>query len=391
MATQQEDYYQVLGLERDATSEEIRKAYRKLAIKHHPDRNNGDEEATARFKQVNQAYEVLSDPEKKARYDRFGPAGVDGNVGADANFEDLGGFAQFFVDVFGGFGGAQARGGARGQERGGDRRVDVEITLEEVLSGTEKAVPVTRLAHCGDCSGSGARPGTRAERCVACAGQGYTRTTRQTLLGTVTQQSECYRCHGAGEVIKDPCPRCSGRGQVRETVTLQVTIPPGVDERVWIPRPGEGDAGRHGGPSGDLGIFIKVKPHPVFQRQGRDLHNTVEVSFVRAALGGQVQIPTLEGVEQCEIPSGTQPGERFTIPNKGLPDHRRPQSRGDQHVTVKVRTPTHLNDRQRELLREFAASSGEDLTAPESEHHGGGGFLKWVRNLFHGKDDHPHE
>lgn len=379
------DYYEVLGVSRDVSSEELKKAYRKLALQYHPDRNNGDPEATERFKQINQAYDVLSNPEKRARYDRFGQAGVDAGAGGGADF-GMGGFGPF-GDIFETlFGAGTGRPGAQVDDRGADLRYDLEITLEEVLKGVEKTISVPRMEHCSECSGSGAKPGTRPQPCAACAGQGVMRTTRQTLFGTMSQVTECYRCQGRGQIITDPCPKCRGRGLERQTRRLQVSVPPGAEERTRIRLSGQGEAGAQGGAPGDLYVFIRVKASPSFRRQGRDLISEIEVSFARAALGGQVEIPTLDGKEVINIPEGTQPGDVFRLRGKGLPELGRPQSRGDQHVVIRVRTPTNLNERQRKLLEEFAESSGERITQAEPQKHHEGGFFEFIRNLFGGKD-----
>jgi molecular chaperone DnaJ len=383
-----QDYYQALGVSRNAGQEEIRKAYRSLARQCHPDVNGGNPEATARFKQINQAYEVLSDPEKRARYDRFGVDGIDANQragGGDFGGGGFGPFSDIFDVIFGGAAGAA--GTQAGPERGADLRCDVEITLEEVLSGVTKTIPVTRMEACGDCRGSGAKPGTRPQACVACGGSGYTRSSRQTFFGTMSQVTECSRCHGRGEIVLEPCPRCSGRGRERQTRRIPVEIPPGAEERTRIRHTGQGEAGPHGGPAGDLYVFIHVKQHPVFRRRGQDLMNEIEVSFARAALGGQVTIPMLEGSETLRIPEGTQSGDVFRLRGKGLPELNRPQARGDQHVVVRVRTPTSLNERQRRALQEFAEASGEDLGHPGADPHHEKGFFEWVRNLFTGRDE----
>jgi molecular chaperone DnaJ len=384
----QEDFYQLLGVARGAGTDEIKKAYRKLALQHHPDRNQGDKDAEERFKEINRAYDVLSDPDKRARYDRFGAAGVDGNGGGEGGFGFTGGFQDIF-DVF--FGAAGGRGpetaGARGPERGSDLRYDLEVTLEEVLTGVEKSISVTRLENCSECKGVGTKAGTRPDRCVACAGQGYVRTARQTLFGTMSQVQECYRCGGRGEVVKDPCGRCAGRGLERQTRKLQVEIPAGAEERTRIRLTGQGEGGPYGGPPGDLYVFLQVKAHPVFRRRGRDLSNEIEVSFARAALGGEVKVPTLDGAETLHVPEGTQPGDVFRLRGRGLPDLGRPQSRGDQHVVIRVKTPTGLNEKQRQALQEFAAAGGEDLGQPSGPKPKEAGLFEWVRNLFSGRDE----
>ena len=380
----EQDYYELLGVERGADAEAIKRAYRKQALQHHPDRNPGNKDAEEHFKRVNQAYEVLSNPEKRARYDRFGAAGVEGN-GGGADFGGFGGFTDIF-DVFFGSGAGTRPPAERGPERGADLRYDLEITLEEVLRGAEKTISVTRLENCAECKGNGAKPGTKPDRCVACAGTGHVRSSRQTMFGTMSQVQECYRCQGRGEIVKEPCQKCNGRGLERQTRKLTVDIPPGAEERTRIRLTSEGEGGSLGGPPGDLYVFLHVKQHKTFRRRGRDLSNEIEISFARAALGGEVRVPTLEGEEVLHIPEGAQPGDVFRLRGKGIPDLNRPQSRGDQHVVVKVRTPTQLNDRQRRALKEFADAGGEDLTQTGSGKQERRPF-EWVRNLFTGGQD----
>lgn len=384
----QRDYFEVLGVSRDASQDEIRKAYRRLARQHHPDVNPDDPQAEERFKELSQAYEVLSDPQKRQRYEQFGAAGVNGSAGGgDFGFgQGFGPFSDIF-DVFFGAAGGRGNPAERGPERGSDLRYDLEITLEEVLAGTHKTIPVTRLERCTGCGGSGAKEGTRPQTCVACGGAGAVRQARQTLFGTVSQVTECYRCHGTGQIISDPCSRCHGRGQERQSRKIEVDVPPGVEERTRIRLTGQGEAGPNGGPSGDLYVFIHIKPHPVFKRRGMDVLNEIEVSIACAALGGSVTIPTLDGNQTCPIPAGTQPGDVFRLSGKGLPELNRPNARGDQHVVVRVKTPTHLNERQRRALEEFAEASGEDLSQPAQGHKQEKGLFDWVRNLFTGHDD----
>jgi molecular chaperone DnaJ len=263
----------------------------------------------------------------------------------------------------------------------------MEITLEEVLAGVHKTIPVNRQERCTGCGGSGAKEGTRAQTCVACGGAGAIRTARQTLFGTMSQVTECYRCHGSGQLITDPCPRCHGRGQERQSRKIEVDVPPGVEERSRIRLTGQGEAGPNGGASGDLYVFIHIKQHPVFRRRGMDLVSEIEVSFPCAGLGGNITIPTLEGTESIRIPEGTQSGDVFRLRGKGLPELHRANNRGDQHVVVRVKTPTHLNERQRRALEEFASASGEDLNHPAHAPKQEKGFFEWVRNLFTGHED----
>jgi molecular chaperone DnaJ len=379
------DFYEVLGLSRGAGGEEIKKAYRKLARQYHPDVNGGDPEATERFKEISRAYETLSDPDKRARYDRYGPDAVNGGGGpGDAGFGGFGPFSDIF-DVFFGGGGRDA-GRDQGPERGPDLRVDLELTLEEVLAGAHKTIPVTRLETCEECAGSGAKSGTKPQPCAACAGSGYLRTARQTLFGTVSQVGECYRCHGRGQIVAEPCARCQGNGLEKKTRRIEVDVPAGAEEGNRLRMTGQGAAGPWGGPSGDLYVFLHVKPHKVFRRQGRDLAMETEISFARAALGGEVEVPTLEGVEKIRLPEGVQPGDVFRLRGKGLPELGR-GLRGDQHVVVRVRTPNKLNERQRKALLEFAEASGEHLGESPAARGKDGGILEWVRNLFTIKEE----
>jgi molecular chaperone DnaJ len=376
-----QDLYELLGISRDATPEQIRKAYRQLARRMHPDVNGGDAESTERFKQINSAYEILSDPEKRARYDRFGSA--DGNpASADAGFSGFGGVQDIF-DVFFGAGTREAQ---RGPERGSDLRYDLELTLEEVLAGVEKTISVTRHEPCGTCRGSGAREGTAPRPCVACSGTGVLRTARQTFFGTMSQVSDCYRCHGRGEMIDNPCGHCGGLGLERKTREIQVRIPAGAEERTRMRVAGQGETAPRGGTTGDLWVFLHIRPHPIFRRRGRDLVNEIEVSFPRAALGGMIEIPTLEGVERLNIPAGTQPGDVFRLRGKGLPEMNQPRLRGDQQVIIRVRTPTKLTDRQRKALEELADAGGEDLSRVDVPHRDRG-FFERVRNLFGARAD----
>lgn len=375
------DLYEVLGVARDASADEIRRAYRRLAREYHPDLNGGDPAASERFKQINQAYEVLSDAEKRARYDRFGAAGVEEDAGPPPG-GGIDPFGSLFEAFFGGAG-RSAR--ERGPEAGDDLRYDLELTLEEVLAGTTRTVQLGRLEACGECGGSGARSGTRPQPCVTCAGTGRLRTTQRTILGYIEQVVECYSCQGRGSVVKEPCARCRGKGLERRQKELTVEVPPGVEDGMRIRKRGEGDAGPYGGPPGDLYIFLHVRRHPRFTRNGRDVSTRIEVSMPRAALGGVVEVPTLEGPATITIPEGTQSGDEFRLRGKGLPELHHPELRGDQLVTVVVRTPTHLNERQRQALRELAEASGEDLAGQQkAESHHDGGLFEWVRNLFSG-------
>lgn len=356
------DYYEVLGVPRNASQEEIKRAFRRLARQYHPDVSDAPD-AEERFKEINEAYAVLSDPEKRAAYDRFGHAGVRGagGVGAGGNFtaED---FVDLFEELFGfGFGFGGRRGPRRPRpQRGRDIHLKVTLTFEEAATGVEKTVEVTRQEVCPVCGGTGAAPGTQPVRCSTCGGTGRVRQARQTFFGTLVQESVCPTCGGTGEVIRTPCPECGGRGRVQRKVKRVVPIPAGVDTGTQIRIAGEGHAGEHGGPPGDLYLEVQVKPHPFFRRKGDDVLLEVSVNMAQAALGADIKVPTLDGEEILHIPPGTQPGQVFRLPGKGFP-HLRRNGRGDQVVMVDVEIPTRLNHRQRELLAELAATLGTEV------------------------------
>lgn len=346
------DYYEVLGVSKDASTDEIKKAYRKLARKYHPDANPGDQNAEAKFKEINEAYVILCDPEKRASYDRFGHAGANGQDfggfgGFGGGFGDFGGFGDIFDMFFGG-------GGRRrtGPEKGADIRTDMEISLKEAAFGLEREIKVPRVETCGTCGGSRAAAGTKPRTCSACGGTGQMQYAQNTPFGRIVQSRTCDHCRGTGQIIDKPCPTCRGAGQVRRTRSIKVNVPPGVDNGSRLRLAGEGEAGTRGGPPGDLYVYIHVKPHPVFQREGDDLICEIPISFAQAALGDELDVPTLEGKARLKVPEGTQSGTVFRMKGKGIP-HINGYGQGDQHVRVKVVTPTKLNERQRELLKEF--------------------------------------
>ncbi len=347
------DYYEVLGVNRDAGDDEIKKAYRKLAMKYHPDRNPDNKEAEEKFKEAKEAYEMLSDPQKKAAYDRYGHAGVDPSMGGGGQgFE--GGFADAFGDIFGDlFGGG--RGGRSNVYRGADLRYNLEITLEEAARGAEKTIRIPTVEECGTCHGSGAKPGTQPKTCPTCNGHGQVRLQQ----GFFSIQQTCPKCHGTGRFIADPCGSCHGAGRVKQHKTLAVKIPAGVDEGDRIRLSGEGEHGINGGPSGDLYVQIHLKPHPVFQREGNDLHCEMPISFTTAALGGEIEIPTLDGAAKLRIPAETQTGKVFRLRGKGIKGVRS-HALGDLLCHVVIETPVHLTERQKELLRELEESSREN-------------------------------
>lgn len=357
------DYYEVLGLAKNATEDEIKKAYRKLAMKHHPDRNPDNKESEAKFKEVKEAYEMLSDASKREAYDRFGHAGVDPNAGPGPGGQGFGGFSDVFGDIFGDiFGNAQ---GGRGQRsnvyRGADLRYAMEITLEQAAAGYETEIRVPSWESCDTCKGSGAKPGTKPTACRTCSGQGSVRVQQ----GFFSIQQTCPNCHGSGKVIPDPCETCKGVGRVKTTRTLQVKIPAGIDEGMRIRSAGNGEPGLNGGPAGDLYVEIHLKEHPVFRRDGDDLHCEVPVMMTAAALGGAIKVPTLSGDAEIELPEGTQGGKTFRLRGKGIKGVRSSYP-GDLYAHIIVETPVRLTDKQRQLLRELETTLKDDRHSPQT-------------------------
>ena len=369
MAEQKRDYYEVLGVSKGASDDEIKKAYRKLAKKYHPDLNPGDKTAEANFKEVNEAYEILSDKDKRARYDQFGHAGVDpnfnpngGGFGGFGGFTDMGDidlgdlFGSFFGGGFGGGGGGSRR---NAPQKGETIRAGVTITFEEAAFGCEKEVTVSRTEQCDVCKGTGCAPGTTAEVCPDCHGSGTVRIQRGGGGFSFSTTTSCPKCRGTGKIIHQPCKTCGGAGSVRRQKKLAVTIPAGIDNGQAVSLRGQGGAGRNGGPAGDLLIGVTVKPHPIFRREGTAVYMDQPVSFVQAALGAELEIPTIDGNVKYEMPEGTQSGTTFRLRGKGIPSLGG-RGRGDQYVTVKVKVPTGLNKEQKDALRAFAATMGED-------------------------------
>jgi len=356
------DYYTTLGVNRDASEEDIKKSYRKLAMKHHPDRNPDNKQSEEKFKEAKEAYEVLSDARKRAAYDQFGHAGVDASAGFGAGArgfggqEGFGGFADAFGDIFGDiFNSGGGRGRGSGVYRGADLRYNLELTLEEAARGTEAKIRIPTLEECATCHGSGAKPGTQPKTCPSCHGQGQVRVSQ----GFFSVQQTCPQCRGTGKIIPEPCATCSGAGRVKKHKTLSVKIPQGVDQDDRIRLTGEGEAGLNGGPTGDLYVVITLKPHSVFQRENSDLHCEMPISFATAALGGEIEIPTLDGHANIKIPAETQTGQVFRLRNKGIKSVRS-SVHGDLFCHVAIETPVKLTGRQRELLREFEAINAED-------------------------------
>lgn len=349
------DYYETLDVARNATDDEIKKAYRKLAMKYHPDRNQDNPSAEEKFKEVKEAYEMLSDPDKRAAYDQYGHAGVDPNMGAGGFGGGFGGgspfgdFGDIFGDIFGGMGGRQ-----RGPQvyRGSDLRYTMEISLEDAAKGKATQIRVPSWEECDVCHGSGAEPGTSAETCPTCKGQGQVRMSQ----GFFSVQQACPTCHGTGKHIPSVCKKCQGQGKIKTQKTLEVNIPAGIEDGMRIRNAGKGEPGVNGGPAGDLFVEIHIKRHPVFERDGTDLHCTIPLAFTQAALGGEIEVPTLHGKASMNIPEGTQTGQAFRLRGKGMPHVRSASTVGDLYVHVELEVPVKLTSEQKDLIRQFEES-----------------------------------
>ncbi len=367
------DYYEVLGVEKNASTEEIKKAYRKLARKYHPDVNGGDPEAEARFKEINEAYEVLRDPQRRSHYDRFGHPQPGGGFDGAGGF----GFGDFddIFDVF--FGGGRRRSAGGGPRRGGDLRFDMTITLEEAASGIEEEVEIRRLDTCSVCGGSGASPGSSVITCPHCHGAGQVGTTQSTPFGRFSTYQTCPRCHGEGKIIEDPCKECDGQGRIEAARKIKVKIPPGVDDGTRLRVAREGEAGYRGGSPGDLYIYVFVEKHDTFVRNGHDLLIEVPIQFYQAALGAEIEVPTLEGKAKFTVRAGTQTDSLFRLKGKGMP-YLRGHGRGDLHVRVRVEVPTSLSSEEAALLRQFAALRGDAV----GESNRDKGILSKVKGMF---------
>ncbi len=361
MADNKRDYYEVLGIQKDASDDDIKKAYRQMAKKYHPDLNPGDKEAEARFKEVNEAYEILSDAQKKARYDQFGHAGVDPNFGSGGyqgygfdNMDiDLG---DIFSSFFGGGGGRRQNPNA--PRRGGDVSASVVISFEEAARGCKQQVNVHLVDTCGDCGGSGAAKGSAPATCPACNGTGQERRQQRTPFGVIQTQTVCSRCHGKGKIIESPCHTCQGSGQVRKPAVVGISIPAGIDDGQVITIRGKGNAGQNGGPAGDLQVQVSVRPHAIFERDGFDIWCELPLTFAQAALGAEISVPTLEGNVSYTIKEGTQPGDTFRLKGKGIP-YINGRGRGDEIVRVTIEVPKNLNNKQKDILRSFEEATGD--------------------------------
>lgn len=370
------DFYEVLGIDKSASEEEIKKAFKKAALKYHPDRNQGDAAAEEKFKEVNEAYQVLSDPEKKQRYDQYGTADFNGAGGSGFDGFDFGGFGGFgdiFGDIFGGgFGGSANRNGPR---KGADLEVDITLSFEEAMAGCEKEIKVTRREKCESCGGSGAKAGTSPKTCSKCGGRGKIQVQRRTPLGIMSTTATCDACHGNGKIIDEPCTSCRGTGKDRKTRSITINIPAGVDTGNVMPLKGQGEAGENGGPAGDLYINIRVMPHSTFKRKGNDIHMETHISFGKATLGTDIKVPTIDGDVTYKVPAGTQPGTVFRLKGKGVP-RVNSTGRGDHYVKVIVDVPKSLNLEQEEALKAFMEACGESIegTTPEKKKHKKGLF-----------------
>ena len=373
------DFYETLGVARTADEKELKSAFRKLAMKFHPDKNPGDAEAEKKFKEINEAYETLKDPQKRAAYDRFGHAAFEqgGGGGFQSGGFAGGGFSDIFEDIFGEMMGGGRGGGGRqrasgGRERGADLRYNMEISMEEAFTGKTAQIRVPTSVTCDVCTGSGAKPGTKPTTCATCQGSGRVRAAQ----GFFSIERTCPTCHGRGQTITDPCTKCHGQGRVTEERSLSVNIPAGIDDGTRIRLQGEGEAGLRGGPSGDLYIFLSVKPHEFFQRDGADLYCSVPISMTTAALGGTFDVVTLDGTKsRVTVPEGTQSGRQFRLKGKGMPILRSAQT-GDLYVQIRIETPQKLTKRQRELLQEFEQLSSKENN-PEST-----GFFSRMKDFF---------
>lgn len=369
-----QDYYELLGVAKGASAGELKKAYRKLAMQYHPDKNPGDKAAEQKFKEISEAYEALKDDQKRAAYDRYGHAAFEGGGGGagGAGFDFASGFADIFEDLFGGAGGGRRGGGQAAPQRGADLRYNLEISLEDAFHGKQQSIKVTTSVTCESCHGMGGENGAKPVTCGTCSGSGRVRATQ----GFFTIERSCHSCQGTGKVIKEPCRKCAGSGRVRKEKKLMVNVPSGVEDGTRIRLAGEGEVGMRGAPPGDLYIFLSIKAHGFFRREGADLHCRVPIKMTTATLGGSIEVPTVGGGKvKVTVPDGTQPGHQFRVRGKGMPVLRS-SAVGDMYIHVAVETPVKLNKKQKDLLREFD-KTGSAESSPESE-----GFFARARNFW---------
>lgn len=368
------DYYEVLGVSRTASDDELKKAYRKLAKQHHPDLNPGNKEAEAKFKEANEAYAVLSDADKRRNYDQYGHAGVDGQGfggfegGFNIDLEDL------FGNLFGGFGGGGRR--RTGPQRGANLKYRMNLDFMEAAFGVERQITINKEDHCDTCKGTGTRDGSAPDKCSACGGTGQVSQRQQTMFGTVMTSRPCPTCRGTGNLIKDPCPSCSGRGLRQKSKPLNVKVPAGINEGEMLTVRGEGEPGTLGGPYGDLYIEIHIRPHPVFERNGTNTACEIPITFPQAALGAEIEVPTIDGPYKFRIKEGTQPGDTFTIRGKGIPHLNRSNMRGDHIFRVVLEVPKHLSESQKEILQQF------DQTCTDKNYVKRGSFFSKLKEIF---------
>ncbi len=382
------DYYEVLGVEKGASDDEIKKAYRKMAKKYHPDLNPDDKTAEAKFKEVGEAYEVLSDKQKRSRYDQFGHAGVDPSYGGgQGGYEryqqyahgDFGDFNDIFGDIFSGFGfgGSTKTRNPNGPIRGNDVQVRIQLSFMEAVKGCKKDIPIQRLERCADCGGTGAKAGTSPETCPDCGGSGQVRVQQRSPFGVIQTVKACPRCGGKGKVINDPCKSCNGMGRVRHSRKITVDIPAGIDNGQTFVVRGQGDEGTNGGPTGDLNVTVLVKEDPIFQREGFDIWVDVPITYAQAVLGDEITVPTIDGKVSYNVPEGTQPGTTFRLRNKGVP-YVNNRGRGDQYVKVNIEVPTNLSSKQKDLLKDFDSSTGDKNYAKRKS------FFDKIKDAFKG-------
>ncbi len=373
MAEQKRDYYEVLGVAKSAGDAEIKKAYRVLAKKYHPDMNPGDKEAEKKFKEASEAYAILSDPDKRRQYDQFGHAAFEGGGGGAGGFDFSGmDFGDIFGDIFGDFFGGASRRTSNGPMKGASIRASVRITFEEAVFGCEKELELVLKDECPDCHGSGAKPGTTPETCAKCGGKGKVVFTQQSLFGTVQNVQTCPDCHGSGKVVRDKCPQCHGNGYIANKKKISVSIPAGIDNGQSVRIREKGEPGVNGGPRGDLLVEVLISSHPIFQRQDMNIYSTAPISFAQAALGGEIRISTIDGDVLYNVKAGTQTDTRIRLKGKGVPSLRNKNVRGDQYVTLVVQVPTNLNSEAKEALRRYDEACGNSLKSQNGAAANGG-------------------